>query len=67
MSVVDIDRTKPFTKETGFAILSIVGLAAEELRGLLSPEEVAEFTAWEQRNAVQGKEPPPEYTRGPCF
>lgn len=53
MSVVDIDRTKPFTKETSFAILSIVGLTAEELDGILTPEEAAEFAAWEEKSTQQ--------------
>lgn len=67
MSVVDIDRTKPFTKETGFAILSMVGIAPDVLRELMPAEDFTEFAAWEEKNTVQGKEPPPEYTRGPCF
>lgn len=50
MSVVDIDRTKPYTKEIEFSIFLILGLGYEALRELLPPEEYAEYIKWENKN-----------------
>jgi len=49
MSVVDVDGTKPWTKETGFAILSIVGLGEDELRKILPPDEYSDYAEWERK------------------
>lgn len=49
MPIVEIDRSKPFTKETGFTILSIVGIEPDVLRELMLPEDYAEFEAWERK------------------
>ncbi len=53
MPVVEIDRSKPFTRETGFAILSIIGIAPEVLRELILPEDYAKFLEWENKNTMQ--------------
>lgn len=43
MSVVDVDRSKPWTKETGFAILATLGLGEKELCKLMPPEAYGEY------------------------
>ena len=60
MSVVDIDKTKPWTKETGFAVLSIIGIADEDLREMMTPEEFAEYTEWDRKIMAKAAKIPAE-------
>jgi hypothetical protein len=38
-------------RERDFAVLSMMGATDEQLAGFMTPEDIAEFRAWEEKHA----------------
>ncbi len=55
MSVVAIDKTRPFTIETGWVIIHTLGIPDEYLAGMLSSKELRAFKVW--RNQIDREQP----------
>jgi hypothetical protein len=52
MSVVDVDKIKPWTQETSYSVLSIPGLPEADYREMMPPEEYTAFCEWRKKNNI---------------